>query len=149
MKSTKFHSIVGTIHLQWNFFRNCLHFYSDKWFISQISSAFRLNFDENKLYYSFKYFIVLRAHRSKFNEIWQKMVTKLELGKKFIMDLIEQSVSAYEQRDELCNKLQNLEGKSQNEQNLHLQVCSTEKKVDIFKIKCPFFLFIDGKIGNA
>lgn len=50
------------------------------------------------------------------------MVTKLEMGKKFIMDLIEQSVSAYEQRDELCNKLQNLEGKSQNEQNLHLQV---------------------------
>lgn len=50
------------------------------------------------------------------------MVTKLELGKKFIMDLIEQSVAAYEQREELCIKLQNLEGKSQNEQNLHLQV---------------------------
>lgn len=61
-------------------------------------------------------------YRSKFNEIWQKMVTKLEMGKKLIMDLIEQSVSAYEQRDDLCNKLQNLEGKSQNEQNLHLQV---------------------------
>lgn len=69
------------------------------------------------------------AYRSKFNEIWQKMVTKLESGKKFIMDLIEQSVSAYEQRDELCNKLQNLEGKSQNEQNLHLQVRPYEKKI--------------------
>lgn len=64
----------------------------------------------------------LSIPRSKFNEIWQKMVTKLELGKKLIMDLIEQSVAAYEQREELCNKLQNLEGKSQNEQNLHLQV---------------------------
>lgn len=50
------------------------------------------------------------------------MVTKLELGQKLIMDLIEQSVAAYEQRDELCNKLQNLEGKSQNEQNLHLGI---------------------------
>lgn len=50
------------------------------------------------------------------------MVTKLELGKKLILDLIEQSVAAYEQREELCNKLQNLDGKSQNEQNLHLQV---------------------------
>lgn len=50
------------------------------------------------------------------------MISKLEMGKKFILDLIEQSVSAYEQREELCNKLQNLEGKSQNEQNLHLQV---------------------------
>lgn len=53
------------------------------------------------------------------------MVTKLELGKKLIMDLIEQSVTAYEQREELCNKLQNLEGKSQNEQNLHLQVSNS------------------------
>lgn len=68
-------------------------------------------------------FVLFYGHcSSKFNEIWQKMVTKLESGKKLIMDLIEQSVSAYEQRDELCNKLQNLEGKSQNEQNLHLQV---------------------------
>lgn len=50
------------------------------------------------------------------------MVTKLELGKKLILDLIEQSVTAYDQREELCNKLQNLDGKSQNEQNLHLQV---------------------------
>lgn len=50
------------------------------------------------------------------------MVTKLELGKKLILDLIEQSVAAYEQREELCNKLQNLDGKSQNEQNHHLQV---------------------------
>lgn len=60
--------------------------------------------------------------RSKFNDIWQKMVTKLEQGKKTILDLIEQSVTAYEQREELCNKLQNLDGKSQNEQTLHLQV---------------------------
>lgn len=65
--------------------------------------------------------------RSKFNEIWQKMVTKLELGKTLIIDLIEQSVSAYEQREELCNKLQNLDGKSQNEQNIHLQVKKANK----------------------
>lgn len=50
------------------------------------------------------------------------MVSKLEHGKKFILDLIEQSVGAYDQREELCNKLQNLEGKSHTEQNLHLQV---------------------------
>lgn len=61
-------------------------------------------------------------YRSKFNDIWQKMVMKLEVGKKMILDLIEQSVAAYEQREELCNKLQNLEGKSNNEQTLHMQV---------------------------
>lgn len=67
------------------------------------------------------------------------MVTKLELGKKLILDLIEQSVAAYEQREELCNKLQNLEGKSQNEQNLHLQVIKRflDKIVSIF---CQFNL---------
>lgn len=54
--------------------------------------------------------------------MWQKLVSKLELGKKLIMDLIEQSVAAYEQREELCNKIQSLEIKGQNEQNLHLQV---------------------------
>lgn len=54
--------------------------------------------------------------------MWQKMVTKLELGKKLIMDLIEQSVAAYEQREELCNKIQSLETKGHNEQTLHLQV---------------------------
>lgn len=59
---------------------------------------------------------------TKFNEMWQKLVSKLELGKKLIMDLIEQSVAAYEQREELCNKIQSLEIKGQNEQNLHLQV---------------------------
>lgn len=65
------------------------------------------------------------------------MVTKLELGKKLILDLIEQSVAAYEQREELCNKLQNLDGKSQNEQNLHLQVLN--RFLDkIVKIFCPF-----------
>lgn len=62
------------------------------------------------------------------------MVTKLEMGKKLILDLIEQSVTAYEQREELCNKLQNLDGKSQNEQNLHLQVINRflDKIVKIF-----------------
>lgn len=80
------------------------------------------------------------------------MVTKLEMGKKFIMDMIEQSVSAYEQRDELCNKLQNLEGKSQNEQNLHLQVRAPAKNIQNLSIlklinshrRSVFLSFIEG-----
>lgn len=46
----------------------------------------------------------------------------MEIGRKMILDLIEQSVAAYELREELCVKLQSLEGKSSNEQNIHLQV---------------------------
>lgn len=79
---------------------------------------------------------------SKFNDIWQKMVSKLEMGKKMIMDLIEQSAAAYEQREELCNKLQNLEGKSHNEQTIHLQVyCkwSTQRLIPQKK----FFILIE------
>lgn len=77
------------------------------------------------------------------------MVTKLEMGKKFIMDMIEQSVSAYEQRDELCNKLQNLEGKSQNEQNLHLQVRYSSQQADYFQIKLTKNVFFSSIEGNA
>lgn len=46
----------------------------------------------------------------------------MEIGRKMILDLIEQSVAAYELREELCVKLQSLEGKSGNERNIHLQV---------------------------
>lgn len=47
------------------------------------------------------------------------------------MDLIEQSIGAFEQREELCNKLQNLESKSENEQNLHLQeMRELQRKLD-------------------
>lgn len=48
----------------------------------------------------------------------------MEMGRKMILDLIEQSVAAYELREELCVKLHSLEGKSSNEQNIHLQVIS-------------------------
>ena len=54
--------------------------------------------------------------------MWQKMVTKLEHGKKYILDLIEQSVAAYDQREEICNKIQNLDEKGQFEQSIHIQV---------------------------
>lgn len=53
--------------------------------------------------------------------MWEKMVTKLEHGKKHILDLIEQSVAAYDQREELCHKIQNLNDKSQNENHSHMQ----------------------------
>lgn len=50
------------------------------------------------------------------------MVTQLEQGKKQILDLIEQTIAAYDQREELCNKIQNLEEKGQSENSVHLQV---------------------------
>lgn len=65
--------------------------------------------------------IIRPRESTHFNEMWEKMVTKLEHGKKHILDLIEQSVAAYDQREELCHKIQNLNDKSQNENHSHMQ----------------------------
>lgn len=54
--------------------------------------------------------------------MWEKMVYKLESGKKYILELIEQSINAYDQREELCNKIQNLKEKSLTESTIHIQV---------------------------
>lgn len=70
---------------------------------------------------------------ARFNEIWQKMVTKLEQGKKYTMDLVEQSVAAYDQREDICNKIQNLDDKGQLENNVHMQV-NHELKYNICSI---------------
>lgn len=60
--------------------------------------------------------------------MWQSMVTKFNEGKKYIMDLIDQSTLAYDQREELCNKLQLLKDRSENDKIMHIQVncCCSE-----------------------
>ncbi|XP_061389644.1 coiled-coil domain-containing protein 63 [Musca vetustissima] len=59
--------------------------------------------------------------RANFNEMWQSMVTQFNEGKKYIMDLIDQSTLAYDQREELCNKLQLLKDRSENDKIIHIQ----------------------------
>lgn len=54
--------------------------------------------------------------------MWQKIVSKLEQGKKYIVELIDQSTVAYDQREEICNKIQNLKEKGQTETGIHMQV---------------------------
>ena len=54
--------------------------------------------------------------------MWQKMITQLNHGKKYIMDLIEQSTTAFDQREELCNKLQVLKERGQADKMTHVQV---------------------------
>ncbi|TMW42688.1 hypothetical protein DOY81_012228, partial [Sarcophaga bullata] len=57
--------------------------------------------------------------RANFNEMWQSMVTQFNEGKKLIMDLIDQSTLAYDQREELCNKLQVLKDRNENDIKYH------------------------------
>lgn len=49
------------------------------------------------------------------------MVTQFNEGKKFIMDLIDQSTLAFDQREELCNKLTVLKDRNENDKVMHIQ----------------------------
>lgn len=80
-----------------------------------------------------KYLHELQFHcRSHFNDMWQKMVNKLEQGKKYIVELIDQSTTAYDQREELCNKIQTLKEKNQSESGIHKQVRSKNNFLNSF-----------------
>lgn len=50
------------------------------------------------------------------------MVTQFNDGKKYIMELIDQSTVAFDLREELCNKLQVLKDRSENDKIMHIQV---------------------------
>lgn len=53
--------------------------------------------------------------------MWQSMVTQFNEGKKYIMDLIDQSTMAYDQREELCTKLQQVRSRNESDRMLHIQ----------------------------
>lgn len=76
--------------------------------------------------------------------MWQKMVTQHEHGKKFILELIEQSATAYDQREELGNKIQNLSDKQLIEQSNHMQeIREMQRKLD-HDVKLQDFFAIKG-----
>lgn len=53
--------------------------------------------------------------------MWQAMVTQFNDGKKLIMDLIDQSTVAFDQRQELCTKLSVLKDRNENDKVMHIQ----------------------------
>ncbi|XP_055383686.1 coiled-coil domain-containing protein 63 [Condylostylus longicornis] len=59
--------------------------------------------------------------RSHFNVMWQSMVTQFNQGKKYIMELVDQSTLAFDQREELCTKLQALKDRNETDKMLHIQ----------------------------
>lgn len=83
--------------------------------------------------------------RATFNVMWEKLVNKLNEGKKYIMDLVEQATTAYDQREELCNKLQQLKEKGQSEKVIHVQeMRELQRKLD-HDAKLQEFLGIKGQ----
>lgn len=61
----------------------------------------------------------LLKERAYFNKSFQQLVTRLNSGKKVMVDLIEQATLAYDQREEAQNRLQAL--KQRGKQDLQQQ----------------------------
>ncbi|CAO1399879.1 unnamed protein product [Diamesa hyperborea] len=83
--------------------------------------------------------------RACFNIMWHKMINKLNYGKRYIMDLVEQATNAFDQRDELCSKLQVLKDRGQNDRSNHVQeMREMQRKLD-HDAKLQEFLSIKGQ----
>lgn len=83
--------------------------------------------------------------RTTFNIMWDKLVTRLNDGKKHLMDLIEQATQAYDQREELCNKLVLLKDKGQLDKVTHIQeMRELQRKLD-HDAKLQEFLEVKGQ----
>ncbi|XP_062533276.1 coiled-coil domain-containing protein 63-like [Armigeres subalbatus] len=85
------------------------------------------------------------TERATFNIMWEKLVAKLNEGKRYMMDLIDQATSAYDTREELCTKLQILKDKGQSEKVTHIQeMRELQRKLD-HDAKLQEFLSIKGQ----
>jgi len=69
----------------------------------------------------------------------------LNYGKRHIMDLVEQATNAFDQREELCTKLQILKDRGQNDKQNHIQeMRELQRKLD-HDFKLQEFLAIKGQ----
>lgn len=101
----------------------------------------------NQLFFSFRIYVIFLYLfiRSNFNIMWQRMINKLNYGKRHIMDLVEQATNAFDQRDELCSKLQILKERGQNDRTGHVQeMRELQRKLD-HDAKLQEFLAIKGQ----
>ncbi|KAF2904861.1 hypothetical protein ILUMI_01332 [Ignelater luminosus] len=73
----------------------------------------------------------LLLERINFNKIWEKLISNLNKGKSFMMDLIEQATIAYDQREEWCSKLQALRMRAHSDLMMHTQeMQELQRKLD-------------------
>lgn len=81
--------------------------------------------------------------RALFNKLWQRMTTQLSYDKKFLIDMVDRAVLAYNQGAVLCNKLDTLREKSIRERKMHIvelldmirQLDADEKMNEFLKVK--------------
>ncbi|XP_050085533.1 coiled-coil domain-containing protein 63 [Anopheles aquasalis] len=85
------------------------------------------------------------TERATFNIMWEKLVNRLNEGKRYMIDLIEQATAAYDTREELCTKLQILKDKGQSDKLAHIQeMRELQRKLD-HDAKLQEFLGIKGQ----
>lgn len=58
--------------------------------------------------------------RALFNKLWQKMILQLSFDKKFLIDMVDRAVLAFNQGTDLCNQLDVLNEKSDRDKKMHI-----------------------------
>ncbi|XP_023944293.2 coiled-coil domain-containing protein 63-like [Bicyclus anynana] len=84
--------------------------------------------------------------RALFNQSWNKMMSALSKGKKFLTDLFESSTLAYDQRDEWCAKLKSAQEKGKVDQMVQIQEMRDLQKAFDHEMKLYNFLAKKGVI---
>ncbi|KAG5876655.1 hypothetical protein JTB14_029387 [Gonioctena quinquepunctata] len=73
----------------------------------------------------------LLKERNLLNEIWEKLLKDIGVGKKFMVELIEQAIVAFDQREEWCSKLVALKKRAQNDFLAHSEeMRDIQRKLD-------------------
>ncbi|CAK1542813.1 unnamed protein product [Leptosia nina] len=88
----------------------------------------------------------LLRDRQFFNNVWKGQVRRLMEGKSQILDLVEQAISTYDQREEWCSKLDALKEKAAVDYRKHcLEVRELQRQLD-HSLKLEEFLRTKGTV---
>ncbi|XP_066996668.2 outer dynein arm-docking complex subunit 1 [Anabrus simplex] len=87
----------------------------------------------------------LLKERAHFNLLYQQLISRLNTGKKIMLDLIEQATLAYDQREEAQSKLHMLKERGRQDMHIHSQeMRELQRKLD-HDTKLQEFLGIKGQ----
>ncbi|XP_048521634.1 coiled-coil domain-containing protein 63 [Dendroctonus ponderosae] len=87
----------------------------------------------------------LLKERNHFNEVWEKLLKDINVGKKYMIDLIEQAIMAFDQREEWCSKLDALKKRADVDLILHSEeMREIQRRLDHY-IALREFLCVKGQ----
>lgn len=78
--------------------------------------------------------------RAVFNKIWYKLVSKLVMDKKFLLEISERAILAFNQGTEICNQLKSLQEKIQRDKKVAMRDMSENiRKLDAANKQQEFY----------